>query len=551
MLCKNCGYRYNGGTCPNCGYNDNDESEKMSKRIPNIFIYLCFIFSFLIIPLFIGIVLCLLNAQTDKQNKQTFKQQLEKQNDKLDNLKELNEKAREEYSNLLESKENVLAQLTEQAKAEAEKQLQDKINLANETLAKLQQDIELKELMLNDKNAEYEKSCKSVESNSKKVNKLKDVCKSLQYAIKAYDEGSDSKLSEALEMLNDDTLLPIVEMKLNCLNVKQLKQKYNQEQRNIQEAFRRYEGRYTTKANTAIYKLMVIALEAELQNVLYSIKYGKLEDSVNAIKEITARYLQIAVDGNQSIAPTLKKFIGEIEYLFIEAVKIEYEYYTQKERIKEEQRALKEQMKQEAEERKALEQQRKQIEKEESKYQTEIESVNEQIKACSDDEQLKKLEERIRQLLEQLSSVEDKKEDIAKLQNGKAGYVYVISNLGSFGENVFKVGMTRRLEPMDRIKELGNASVPFSFDVHSFIFSDDAVGLESTLHKELNGKRVNKINLRKEFFNVTLDEIEELVYKYNPTAEFNRTMLAEEYKQGLSMTDEPLALALDDSDEED
>jgi len=105
-----------------------------------------------------------------------------------------------------------------------------------------------------------------------------------------------------------------------------------------------------------------------LQNVLYSLKFWKLDDSVEAIKEITSRYLAIAVDGNQSIAPTMKKFIGEIEYLFIEAVKIEYEYYIQKERIKEEQRALREQMRQETEERKALEQQRKQIEKEESKY---------------------------------------------------------------------------------------------------------------------------------------------------------------------------------------
>ena len=100
-------------------------------------------------------------------------------------------------------------------------------------------------------------------------------------------------------------------------------------QKDIQQWFNRYEGRYTSKANVAIYKLMVIALEAELQNVLYALKYGKLETSLEDIKEITTRYLAIAVDGNQSIAPTMKKFIGEIEYLFIEAVKVEYEYYTQ------------------------------------------------------------------------------------------------------------------------------------------------------------------------------------------------------------------------------
>ena len=209
----------------------------------------------------------------------------------------------------------------------------------------------------------------------------------------------------------------------------------------------------------------------------------------------------------------------------------------QKERIKEEQRAIKEQMKQEAAERKALEEQRKKVEKEESKYQNEINSVTEQMSTCADNEQLKKLEQRIKELQEQMAAVQEKKEKITQLQNGKAGFVYVISNLGSFGENVFKVGMTRRENPIDRVRELGDASVPFSFDVHSFIFTDDAVTLESTLHKELNDRRVNKINSRKEFFNVTLDEIEALVYKYQPTAEFNRTMLAEEYRQGLSMTE--------------
>lgn len=91
---------------------------------------------------------------------------------------------------------------------------------------------------------------------------------------------------------------------------------------------------------------------------------------------------------------------------------------------------------------------------------------------------------------------------------------------------------------MDRVKELGDASVPFSFDVHSFIFSDDAVGLENALHKELNGRRVNKVNLRKEFFDISLDEIEDIVYKYQPSAEFNRTMLAEQYYQSLSIENE-------------
>ncbi len=327
---------------------------------------------------------------------------------------------------------------------------------------------------------------------------------------------------------------PTVELKLNCMNVKQLRSLYNQNKKLIQDCLARYEGRYNTKTNAALYKLMTIALEAELQNILYSINYGKLEAAENSVKEMTAKYFAIAVNGNQHIAPTIKKFIAEIEYLFLEAVKIEYEYFVQKERIKEEQRALREQMRQEAEERKQLEAQRKQVEKEESKYYTEMQNVKDQIENTADAEKIAMLESRLAEIQAQLDDVEQKKSDIIKLQNGKAGYVYVISNLGSFGDNVFKVGMTRRLEPMDRVKELGDASVPFPFDVHSFIFSDDAVNLERTLHVELNERRVNKINLRKEFFRISVDELEEIVYRHQPTAEFNRTMLAEQYNQSLS-----------------
>lgn len=520
---------------------------KNKTKCPVIALCILFALSIFIIPAIIGIILYIRNIKIDKENKKLSETELSGiQNTKAELEQEINVLAAKkkdcesEYNKALSEKNELIESYKQQARATAEEELKARLEPMKEQLRQLEQNISLREAMLKELDDKYDQSKKAVESNANKVVKLKEIYKSFQYAINAYESGSDSHLDEALLRMADETLEPIVEMKLNCLNVKQLKAKYTQEQRNIQEAFKRYEGRYTTKANIAIYKLMVIALEAELQNVLYALKYGKLEDSVEAIKEITSRYLTIAVDGNQQIAPTMKKFIGEIEYLFIEAVKIEYEYYTLKERQKEEQRAIKEQMRQEAEERRILEQQKKQVEKEEAKYISEISSVNDQISSCTDDEQLRMLKERIEMLQNQLSAVNEKKEEIIKLQNGKAGYVYVISNLGSFGENVFKVGMTRRQEPMDRVKELGDASVPFSFDVHSFIFSDDAVSLENTLHKELNDKRVNRINLRKEFFKVSIDEIEELVYKYQPTAEFNRTMLAEEYHQGLSINTVPL-----------
>ena len=191
-------------------------------------------------------------------------------------------------------------------------------------------------------------------------------------------------------------------------------------------------------------------------------------------------------------------------------------------------------MRQETEERRALEAEKKQIEKEESKFQGQIAQVEEQL-ASADPDKVAQLEARLAELQAQLGAVKEKKDVITTLQNGKAGNVYIISNLGSFGDDVFKIGMTRRAEPQERVDELGDASVPFPFDVHSFIFSDDAAALEHSIHVTLNDRRVNKVNLRKEFFHISLDELEALVAEIAPTAEFKRTMLAEQYRQSLSI----------------
>ena len=123
-------------------------------------------------------------------------------------------------------------------------------------------------------------------------------------------------------------------------------------------------------------------------------------------------------------------------------------------------------------------------------------------------------------------------------QQTKRGHVYVISNIGSFGEEVYKIGMTRRLEPMDRVKELGDASVPFTFDVHAMIYSEDAPGLENELHKEFGEKRLNKINNRKEFFNVTLDQIENFCKEKGVDFKFTKKAEAKEYRQSLALIKE-------------
>ena len=143
--------------------------------------------------------------------------------------------------------------------------------------------------------------------------------------------------------------------------------------------------------------------------------------------------------------------------------------------------------------------------------------------------------DKIKELESKLQFLEkDKKNVLQREQNTHAGFVYIISNIGSFGENIYKIGMTRRLEPMDRIKELSNASVPFEFDVHAMIFSEDAPKLEKILHQTFEQYRVNKINTRKEFFHVDITQIEKVVKEnHNSTVAFKLFADAEQYRQGL------------------
>lgn len=179
--------------------------------------------------------------------------------------------------------------------------------------------------------------------------------------------------------------------------------------------------------------------------------------------------------------------------------------------------------------RREIEKEKIKIEKEEAQFKNEIGKLMSYLQKASDIEKQLYVD-KIKELEEKLKLVEkDKANVLEREQNTRAGYVYIISNIGSFGEDVYKIGMTRRLEPMDRVKELGSASVPFEFDVHAMIFSQDAPDLENTLHNTFRSKQVNRVNDRKEFFKVSLNEIESVVKEnYNATVTF--TMMAEAYQ---------------------
>jgi hypothetical protein len=180
---------------------------------------------------------------------------------------------------------------------------------------------------------------------------------------------------------------------------------------------------------------------------------------------------------------------------------------------------------------------RAKIEKERRHFTAAIQKLQQRLASGIDPQELKDLQERIDEITTQNSLLDEEERQLDyREQNARAGYVYVISNIGAFGEGVFKIGMTRRLEPMDRIDELGDASVPFRFDVHALVFSDNAPTLEAKLHSHFAAGRLNKVNGRKEFFRADLKEIESLIRaNYDSVVEVVHAAPAEQYRESIRL----------------
>lgn len=222
----------------------------------------------------------------------------------------------------------------------------------------------------------------------------------------------------------------------------------------------------------------------------------------------------------------------------LQELNLAYTAELKKEAEKEEQKAIKAQMIEEEKVRREIEREKAKIDKEEHQFRNEISKLMKYLQNASDIEKQLYID-KINELEDKLKLLEKDKADVLQReQNTRAGYVYIISNIGSFGENIYKIGMTRRLEPMDRVKELGDASVPFEFDVHAMIFSEDAPKLENTLHETFKSNQVNKVNPRKEFYDVSLEDIEKVVKEnYNATVEFTKIAKADQYRESLRIAD--------------
>lgn len=216
-------------------------------------------------------------------------------------------------------------------------------------------------------------------------------------------------------------------------------------------------------------------------------------------------------------------------------LQLEHELAEKRQEEIEEQRRIKQQMREEERVQRELERAREEAEDDEKRYQRALEKARAEATAATG-EQMRVLTERAAALEIELHEARERKaRAISRAQMTRSGYVYIVSNIGSFGENVFKIGMTRRLEPLDRIKELGDASVPFDFDVHAMAFSEDAPALENDMHRHFSAKRVNMVNQRKEFFRVTIEDLEGYATKRGIRVELTKLAEAKEYRETIAL----------------
>lgn len=437
------------------------------------FICLMFALWFLVIPGIIGI--CLLTMQFFETRK------LKKKYGNIDELERTALKWEERITNLQKQHEDVsktLALETVQKKHE--------INLYEEEILSLQN-------QLNSLNKEINISEREI------------ICK--QYIYSDYDGLSSEECKNKLAVLKNKEQEVIKSVSGISISSTASKKVQND---NIKQILR--------------------CFNSECDNILLNLSVKNIDSSRNKITKAFDSLNKIfEVDGIQ-----LNRELLEFK---LEELNLVYTYEKKKEIEREQQRAIKEQMIEEEKVRREIERQKAKLEKDQIQCSNEINKLMGYMQKTQSDVEKQLYIDKIKELEKKLEQLEKEKATVLEREaNARAGYVYVISNIGSFGENIFKIGMTRRLEPMDRIKELSSASVPFDFDVHAMIFSDDAPALETALHQKFEKQSVNRVNLRKEFFKVSLDDIETVVKEnYNNTVTFTRVPVAKEYNETLSI----------------
>jgi hypothetical protein len=229
---------------------------------------------------------------------------------------------------------------------------------------------------------------------------------------------------------------------------------------------------------------------------------------------------------------------NEFLSLKLDELYLAHEFQLKKQEEKEEAKKAREELREQQKLEQEIRAAREKITKERKHFTTALKNLQSRFSLATDDQELADLQIRINEVLASRDELDQEEKLIDyREKNAKAGYVYVISNVGAFGEGIYKIGMTRRLEPMDRVDELGDASVPFWFDVHAMVFSENAPALEAKLHGRFASGRLNKVNGRKEFFRADIKEIEAVIRaNYDSLVEVVHDAPAEQYRESLRMT---------------
>lgn len=290
-------------------------------------------------------------------------------------------------------------------------------------------------------------------------------------------------------------------------------------------------GGSKTEGKKMIHRIVKLALrsfngecDAAIANVRWN-NYNQMESRIQKSRDTI----------NELCAWSGCYITSEYLGLKLEELNNVYLYAEKKQAEKEEQRAAAERIREEERAQREFEKAQRDAEKEEQRYNVALEQAKLDLEHAHG-EKVNKLNDKIAELQARLLEAQKNKERaISMAQQTKCGHVYVISNIGSFGENVYKIGMTRRLDPTERVKELGDASVPFGFDIHAMIYSENAPKLENELHKKFWENRINYVNDRREFFKVDLEEIEKVAIENNAAVEFIKIPEAREYRETLSI----------------
>lgn len=452
------------------------------------------------IPLLAGLIILVAQVRKSKKmyDKYSLYDELEEdgipKQDMSDTWDELTKKKQDEYDKLTKNEQKKFEEITEEEQAKYDKLIQYKIDEYNKIVDK--------------------------------YNKL----------AEKYEEGKTTL--EGMYSTIDESLLDIVVSSYNFseyerLTSEECKDKLSviklKEQELIKSTSAFKIDRYVPKNTINISSRQIVrCFNSECDNIILNLSQRNIDTSRKKIvKSFETLNKSFEIFGVQMIHSLLE--------IKLEQLNLVYSYEIKRVQEKEEQKAIREQMIEEEKLRREIEKEKQKLEKEEMQFKGEVNKLMSYMQKTNSEVEKELYMDKIRELEYKLILLEKDKDNVMEReQNTRAGFVYIISNIGSFCEDIYKIGMTRRLEPMDRVKELSSASVPFNFDVHAMIFSEDAPALESTLHKTFKDYEVNKINPRKEFFKVNLKEIEKVV-KENHNATVNFTMVAEayEYRQSL------------------